>query len=70
MPNEPDDRHWGKFASSGLELAAGIGLGVVVGMWIDRRWHCDPWGLLIGTLLGFTSGMYLLIKDAMKSNKD
>jgi F0F1-type ATP synthase assembly protein I len=71
MPEKPDDRSWGRFASSGLELAAGIGLGIAVGAWIDKKRHSsNPWGLLIGLCVGFAAGMYLLIKDAIKSNKD
>ncbi|MGD0462897.1 MAG: AtpZ/AtpI family protein [Tepidisphaeraceae bacterium] len=65
-----DDSGWGKMASAGLEVAVGVGLGVAVGYWIDKRCHSDPWGILIGAGLGFTAGMYLLFKDAIKANKD
>jgi F0F1-type ATP synthase assembly protein I len=71
MADDSDDRNWGKFASSGLELAAGIGLGAAVGFWIDKKRNSStPIGLLIGLCVGFIAGMYLLIKSAMKSNKD
>ena len=71
MPNDSDERSWGKFATSGLELAAGIGLGAAAGAWIDKKRHAsNPWGLLIGCCVGFVSGMYLLIKNALKANKD
>jgi F0F1-type ATP synthase assembly protein I len=70
-PNPPDDRNWGKFASSGLEIAAGIGLGAAVGAWVDRKRNAGtPWGLVIGCTVGFVAGMYLLVKDALRSNKD
>ncbi len=61
---------WGKLTSTGLELAAGIGLGVAIGYWIDQKWNCSPWGLLIGFGVGFVAGLYLLIKDFLRSNKD
>jgi len=71
MPDGSDDRNWGRFASSGLEIAAGIGLGAAVGYWIDKkRGASNPWGLLIGCCVGFAAGMYLLIREALKSNKD
>jgi F0F1-type ATP synthase assembly protein I len=71
MPDKPDDQNWGRFASSGLELAAGIGLGAAVGAWIDKKRQANnPWGLLIGSCVGFAAGMYLLIKSAMRSNRD
>jgi F0F1-type ATP synthase assembly protein I len=70
-PKDSDDPKWGRFASSGLELAAGIGLGAAVGAWIDKkRGASNPWGLLIGCCFGFVAGMYLLIKSAMKANKN
>jgi len=69
MPGN-DDSNWGKFAAVGLEVAAGVGLGAVVGYWIDHKFRTEPWGVLIGSALGFASGMYLLFKEALKANKD
>lgn len=64
-----DDNGWGKLASVGLEVAVGVGLGVVVGNWCDRKFHTYPWGILIGAAIGFAAGMYMLFKDAIKANK-
>jgi F0F1-type ATP synthase assembly protein I len=65
-----DDSNLGKLASLGLEIGAGAGLGALLGIWIDRKWHSGPWGVLIGTFLGIAAGMYLLIKEAIKANKN
>ena len=62
--------NWGKLAAIGLEVAVGVGLGVIVGTWIDRKYKTDPWGLMICTGLGFVAGMYLLFKEAMAINKN
>jgi F0F1-type ATP synthase assembly protein I len=64
------DPNWGKLAAVGLELAVGVGLGAVIGTWIDRKYKTDPWGILIGTGIGFAAGMYLLVKAALAANKD
>lgn len=37
-------------------LLGGAGLGYLV----DRWWGVAPWGLVIGILLGFASGLYAL----------
>ena len=48
----------------------GVSLGYFVGNWFDRHHGTAPWGLLVGVMLGLASGMYLLIKDAIRMNKD
>jgi hypothetical protein len=65
--NEPN---WGRFAGHGLNIALGVGLGYFVGHWLDVRHGWGSRGVLVGTLLGFAGGMYLLIKDAIRLNKD
>jgi len=70
MASEDNDVNWGKVAGVGFEIAVGVGLGAVVGTLVDRRFHTSPWGVLIGILVGCAAGMYLLIKEAVKMNKD
>jgi F0F1-type ATP synthase assembly protein I len=69
MP-EPNDPSWGKVAALGLQTAFGLLLGAVVGIWIDKKYKTDPWGILIGSGLGFLSGLYLLIREAIRVNKN
>jgi F0F1-type ATP synthase assembly protein I len=64
-----DQSNWGRGFALGLELAVGIALGVVIGNWIDHKYKTAPWGVLIGAGLGFASGMYLLVKDAFRSDQ-
>jgi hypothetical protein len=66
--NGPD--YGGPGLTQGFEIAAGIGLGVVIGMWWDKHHGSAPWGLLIGLLIGCAAGTYLLIKESMRANKD
>jgi F0F1-type ATP synthase assembly protein I len=54
----------------GLEVGVGMGLGTMVGLWWDKHHGSEPWGLLIGLFVGGAAGMYLLIKDAIKMNKE
>lgn len=52
-----------RFAGMGFQLAAAIGLGVVVGMKIDE--HCmwdQPMGTALCGLLGLAAGMYQVLK--------
>jgi F0F1-type ATP synthase assembly protein I len=70
MPGDDNRMDWGKGLAYGFEVAAGTCLGAAGGAWWDRHHGSGPWGLLIGLLVGCASGMYLLIKDASRSNKD
>ena len=65
-----DDGGLGKGLTYGFEICVGTGLGAVIGSWIDRHHGTGPWGLLVGILLGCAAGMYLLLKDYNKLNKD
>ena len=42
----------------------------VVGAWLDKRFGWNGKGVLIGVLVGLAAGMYLMIKDAIRANKD
>ena len=65
-----DDPNWGKHLGVGLQMLVGVGLGLAVGTWLDKKDGWSPWGVLVGSMLGLAGGMYLLIKDAIRMNKD
>jgi F0F1-type ATP synthase assembly protein I len=69
-PNDRDDANWGQYLGYGLQMLVGVLLGYFVGRWADGKFHSEPWGLLVGVMLGLAAGMYLLIKDAIRINKD
>jgi len=69
MP-ESNEPGLGFYLGVGLELAVGVTLGYVVGHWLDKRFGWDPWGVVVGAGIGFAGGMYLLIKAAIRANKD
>ena len=69
MP-QPDDTNWGALAGIGLQVLVGTVLGLVVGTWLDRKFGWAPWGVLIGVAIGVSAGMYSLIKEGMRANRD
>ena len=54
----------------GLEFAVAIALGVAGGYFIDRKWRLFPWGTLLGVVAGFALGMYILIKEAKRMERE
>ncbi len=65
-----DNGNWGQLASIGFEVAVGVGLGVAVGYWVDKRFGCEPWGTIVGAMVGLAGGMYLFIREGIRINKD
>jgi len=72
MPEKPSDEDpgWGKHLGVGLQILVGVVLGYFAGSWLDRKYGWSPWGVVACTMLGLAGGMYLLIKDAIRINKD
>ncbi len=64
----------------GLEIAslvtsAALQLAIppAVGIYIDRRWDCHPWGLIVGVLLGmagFVSSLRHLMRRLERSGRN
>lgn len=67
---EKNEPNWGHFLGLGLQMAVGVGLGIWVGSWLDRKFGWNGKGVLLGSMLGLAAGMYLLIKEAVRLNKD
>lgn len=64
------DDNWGRGLSYGMEIGVGVAVGGFGGHWLDHKFGWTPWGLIVGLLIGCFAGMYLLIKDAIKMNRD
>ena len=53
----------------GSTLVGSIVLGYFLGSWIDRSFGTTPWGILIGVILGATSGFVGLIRTVQRTLK-
>ena len=49
-------------AYKGLELVVGVLLGLYVGKWVDGKLGSQPWFLLAGVFIGFSVGIYQVIR--------
>jgi F0F1-type ATP synthase assembly protein I len=59
-------REFYKYGGLGFEFVVIVGIFAFLGDWADRRWQCDPWGLLVGCGVGLTTGLYFLVKESNK----
>jgi len=59
-----------RYAGLGIQLAATILVGVLVGQWVDHKAGTDGVFTILGALLGFAATLYSLIRELSKHDKD
>lgn len=61
-------------AALALEMLLSPVIGAVMGGWLDKRWHCQPWGFSLGLLVGVGAAirvglrLYRVGKKAMEED--
>ncbi len=53
----------------GLEFAVAEILGAGAGLYLDKKWGTTPWLFLFGVAVGFTLGMYIIIRGAKEAER-
>ncbi|UCE60377.1 MAG: AtpZ/AtpI family protein [Phycisphaerales bacterium] len=61
---------WVRHYGLGIEFAAAVAGFGLVGYWIDRRWNSDPWGVVVGAVLGLIGATYNLVRGSTKAFKE
>jgi F0F1-type ATP synthase assembly protein I len=56
-------------AGMGLDLAAAVGVGALLGWWIDGRYETGPWGVLICSSIGIVGGLLNFIRAAQVASR-
>ena len=59
-----------RYAGLGIQLAATILVGVLLGQWVDRRAGTDGVFTIVGALLGFGGTLYSLIRELSRADMD
>lgn len=52
---------------SGMEIGVAIGLGALIGWWLDRTYGWRPWGMLTGLALGMGHAAKILVNMTRKA---
>ncbi|MFO7847261.1 MAG: AtpZ/AtpI family protein [Balneolaceae bacterium] len=53
-----------KYVSLGIEIAAGLGVPIIAGVWIDKTFETLPWFTFSGILLGVATTILILVRLA------
>lgn len=54
----------------GFEFVAAICLCGAIGFWADRHWNTFPWLMIAGGIVGFASGLTMIVRAGHKAFKD
>jgi F0F1-type ATP synthase assembly protein I len=61
---------WYAMAGVGFEFAAAILMLGGIGWWLDKQFGTRPWLMVVGFVLGFIVGLWLLLRAAGKVFRD
>ena len=59
---------WAKaqpYVDATWEFVAATALGTAGGWWLDRKFHTQPWLLVVGSVFGFAAGMTVMFRTIL-----
>ncbi len=67
---QDSNREWiralGSISSIGFLILISVGVGLVIGLWLDKKFDTSPWLTFVFTLIGLAAGLYESIKLLLK----
>ena len=62
-PSSPQGPNLWRHAYAGVTFAVTLLAGSYAGVWVDRKWGSEPWGVVVGAALGMVLGIYNLLRE-------
>ena len=69
MPSPKPEPNPLRFIGVGVELAGAVGGMALLGYAFDQWKGTEPWGVLVGSMLGVVGGLYNLVKKVTQENR-
>lgn len=60
----------GELGTLGLSFVMALVIGTAAGLWVDRRFGTDPWGILVGFALGFAAAVLNVVRITRRAFHD
>ncbi len=54
----------------GIEFAAILVGGCLIGAWVDRHFATAPWGIVIGATVSLVGGFYNFLRSSMRALRE
>ena len=54
------------FSTLGIEVGAAVGIGAVIGFFLDKRYNTQPWLLLLFMFFGIAAATQAVIREVKK----
>jgi len=67
MPADQRFPAWVRYSGVGLEMAGAMAGFALAGYWIDGKFGTNPWGILVGVVLGLVGGLYNLVRQSLEA---
>ena len=69
--DEPSDRkNMLRYMSAGMEFIVTFGVPLAGGLWLDKRLGTMPGFTLLGAAVGFSAGLYRLVKTGRQAQRE
>jgi ATP synthase protein I len=52
----------GELGTLGLSFVLALVMGTAAGLWVDRTFGSNPWGMLVGFVLGFAAAIVNVVR--------
>lgn len=62
-------RKYGPYLNIGYTFAASVALLGLLGYYLDKHWHTQPWLTVLGAVLGILTGFYNFFRTVAELNK-
>jgi F0F1-type ATP synthase assembly protein I len=60
----------GIYGSVGLEMGLAVGLGYLLGDWLDERFDIAPWGMVLGLFAGFGAAVKAIVRVGIRAKQE
>jgi len=60
---------WMRYSGLGIQMAATLILPVLGGMWLDKEYGWEPWGVVLGGMVGATASVTSVIMTVQRAER-